>query len=194
MILRRVACRRTRPGTRSQRLPELAFDHREIVLAGRDRLRAKLSYTNTGFALARRVHALRAALPVRGRARPRRLDDEPPARAAPARGARGDRRAPRSRTRRWAARLGLPLPLARARGHRPVRGAAPSSGPVEPVEPDLSCPSPSPSHSSLSPLPPSPLSPHPPPGPSAIAPRSADARSPKGSGRTAPHPASGIGS
>jgi ADP-ribose pyrophosphatase YjhB (NUDIX family) len=33
-------------------LPELAFDHREIVLAGRERLRAKLSYTNIGFALA----------------------------------------------------------------------------------------------------------------------------------------------
>jgi ADP-ribose pyrophosphatase YjhB (NUDIX family) len=34
------------------RLPELAFDHRAIVLTGRDRLRAKLSYTNIGFALA----------------------------------------------------------------------------------------------------------------------------------------------
>jgi hypothetical protein len=34
------------------RLPKLAFDHRAIVLAGRDRLRAKLSYTNVGFALA----------------------------------------------------------------------------------------------------------------------------------------------
>ena len=34
------------------RLPELAFDHHAIVLAGRDRLRAKLSYTNIGFALA----------------------------------------------------------------------------------------------------------------------------------------------
>lgn len=33
-------------------LPELAFDHREIILAGRERLRAKLSYTNIGFALA----------------------------------------------------------------------------------------------------------------------------------------------
>ena len=33
-------------------LPELAFDHGAIVLAGRDRLRAKLSYTNIGFALA----------------------------------------------------------------------------------------------------------------------------------------------
>ena len=34
------------------RLPKLAYDHRPIVLAGRDRLRAKLSYTNIGFALA----------------------------------------------------------------------------------------------------------------------------------------------
>ena len=34
------------------RLPQLAFDHRAITLAGRERLRAKLSYTNIGFALA----------------------------------------------------------------------------------------------------------------------------------------------
>jgi len=33
-------------------LPELAFDHELIVLSGRERLRAKLSYTNVGFALA----------------------------------------------------------------------------------------------------------------------------------------------
>lgn len=33
-------------------LPAMAFDHGEIVLAGRERLRAKLSYTNVGFALA----------------------------------------------------------------------------------------------------------------------------------------------
>src|SRR5215204_6250869 len=33
-------------------LPELGFDHAAITLAGRDRLRAKLSYTNIGFALA----------------------------------------------------------------------------------------------------------------------------------------------
>ena len=33
-------------------LPPMAFDHEAIVGAGRDRLRAKLSYTNLGFALA----------------------------------------------------------------------------------------------------------------------------------------------
>ena len=33
-------------------LPSLAFDHATIVLAGRERLRGKLSYTNIGFALA----------------------------------------------------------------------------------------------------------------------------------------------
>ena len=33
-------------------LPALAFDHESIVPAGRERLRAKLSYTNLGFALA----------------------------------------------------------------------------------------------------------------------------------------------
>jgi 8-oxo-dGTP diphosphatase len=41
-----------------ERLPELAFDHRAIVLAGRDRLRAKLSYTNIGFALAPEVFTI----------------------------------------------------------------------------------------------------------------------------------------
>jgi len=35
----------------ADRLPRLAFDHGAIVLAGHDRLRAKLSYTNIGFAL-----------------------------------------------------------------------------------------------------------------------------------------------
>lgn len=35
-----------------ERLPALAFDHAAIVSAGRERLRAKLSYSNIGFALA----------------------------------------------------------------------------------------------------------------------------------------------
>jgi len=34
------------------RLPAMAFDHGAIVLAGRERLRGKLSYTTIGFALA----------------------------------------------------------------------------------------------------------------------------------------------
>jgi ADP-ribose pyrophosphatase YjhB (NUDIX family) len=37
---------------RVDHLPTLASDYESIVLAGRDRLRAKLSYTNLGFALA----------------------------------------------------------------------------------------------------------------------------------------------
>jgi len=37
---------------RVARPPRMGFDHGAIVLAGRERLRAKLSYTNLGFALA----------------------------------------------------------------------------------------------------------------------------------------------
>ncbi len=37
---------------RVDRLPATAFDHGAFALAGRERLRAKLSYTNLGFALA----------------------------------------------------------------------------------------------------------------------------------------------
>jgi 8-oxo-dGTP diphosphatase len=40
------------------RLPTLAFDHEAITLTGRDRLRAKLSYTNIGFALAPETFSL----------------------------------------------------------------------------------------------------------------------------------------
>jgi len=36
----------------AERLPRAAFDHGEIVRSGLARLRAKLSYTNVGFALA----------------------------------------------------------------------------------------------------------------------------------------------
>ena len=40
------------------RLPKMAFDHGAIALAGRERLRAKLSYTNVGFALATRTFTI----------------------------------------------------------------------------------------------------------------------------------------
>jgi hypothetical protein len=46
---------RTPPDTRWHRvqdLPPTAFDHGSIIHSGRDRLQAKLSYTNIGFALA----------------------------------------------------------------------------------------------------------------------------------------------
>jgi ADP-ribose pyrophosphatase YjhB (NUDIX family) len=39
-------------------LPATAFDHGAIVLAGRERLRGKLSYSNVGFALAPRTFTL----------------------------------------------------------------------------------------------------------------------------------------
>jgi ADP-ribose pyrophosphatase YjhB (NUDIX family) len=41
-----------------EHLPALAFDHASIALAGRERLRAKLSYTNLGFALAPAVFTI----------------------------------------------------------------------------------------------------------------------------------------
>jgi ADP-ribose pyrophosphatase YjhB (NUDIX family) len=40
------------------RLPAAAFDHEAIALEGRERLRAKLSYTNAGFALAPQTFTL----------------------------------------------------------------------------------------------------------------------------------------
>ena len=39
-------------------LPPTAFDHGEIVVAGRERLRGKLSYSNVGFALAAETFTL----------------------------------------------------------------------------------------------------------------------------------------
>jgi ADP-ribose pyrophosphatase YjhB (NUDIX family) len=39
-------------------LPELAYDHEEILLSARERLRAKLSYTNLGFALVPPIFTL----------------------------------------------------------------------------------------------------------------------------------------
>nr|WP_281377375.1 NUDIX domain-containing protein [Amycolatopsis endophytica] len=41
-------------------LPRTAFDHHDIVVRARDRLRSKLSYTNVGFALAPREFTISA--------------------------------------------------------------------------------------------------------------------------------------
>ena len=48
----RPSCRPTPPGTRWTTCRRPRFDHGSIIGSARDRLRAKLSYTNIGFALA----------------------------------------------------------------------------------------------------------------------------------------------
>lgn len=50
------------------RLPATAFDHGEIVEAGRERLRGKLSYSNIGFALAPETFTLAELTAVYGAA------------------------------------------------------------------------------------------------------------------------------
>ena len=108
---------------------EIAFDHAPIVLAGRERLRAKLSYTNIGFAIApETLHDLPAARPLHRRARVPGVRHEPPACAGAPPSARGHRRPPLLRPRRRPPRRRLPLPLARDGGHGPVRGAAAAGG------------------------------------------------------------------
>ena len=120
------------------RLPGLAFDHREITLAARERLRAKLSYTNIGFALAPETFTSeRAARHLRRGPRARRLGDEPPARPGQARSPRGDRQAPRAGTDRRPGGRALPVQHPGAGGHGPVRRApAPGtlSGSYRPTE------------------------------------------------------------
>ena len=107
-------------------LPPLAFDHGEIVLAGRERLRGKLSYTNVGFALApaaftlselRDLYAAALGHDVSATNLKRVLLRRERARARPARGAsRGARAAapPRS-TASASARLEITDPFATLR-------------------------------------------------------------------------------
>ncbi len=105
------AYRPTPRGSASTRCPQTAFDHGAIVLAGRDRLRGKLSYSNIGFALApESVHARRAPRRLRGRARLRGLVDEPQARARPPRRDRVGRQAPRARACGRPTGRAVPLP------------------------------------------------------------------------------------
>ncbi len=110
-------------------LPPTAFDHGEITRVGLDRLRAKLSYTNIGFALApdvfsiselRRLYAAALGHHVSATNLQRVL--HPARRPRPHRLHRG------ARTGGRASRGALPLLRARTAGHRPVRGAAPAVG------------------------------------------------------------------
>jgi 8-oxo-dGTP diphosphatase len=57
--------------------PRMAFDHGAIVLAGRERLRAKLFYTNLGFALAPPTFTISSALSVDPARRRRRQQINP---------------------------------------------------------------------------------------------------------------------
>ena len=106
------------------RLPELAFDHRAIVLAGRERLRAKLSYTNIAFALAPPVFTISELRDLYVAALGHEVSATNLQRVLLRRGVlEADRRAAGAGPRRRAAGRVLPLPLAAARDHRPVRRA-----------------------------------------------------------------------
>ena len=105
-------------------LPELAFDHREITLAGRERLRAKLSYTNIGFALAPAEFTISELRDLYAAALGHDVSATNLQRVLLRRGRdRGNRQAARPRPRRRPPGRGVSLPLPAPRGHRRVRGA-----------------------------------------------------------------------
>jgi len=106
------------------RLPPTAFDHGAIVLAGRERLRAKLSYTNAGFALAPETFTISQLRDLYAAALGHDVSATNLQRVlgAPRRD-RADRRPPGAWTQRRAPRFALPLPQPQARHHRRVRGA-----------------------------------------------------------------------
>ena len=106
-------------------LPEPAFDHGSIVLAGRERLRAKLSYTNIGFALAPPAFTISELRALYHAALGHDVSATNLQRVLLRRNVlqpTGETRAPGRAGGRPAAvyRFGS----AEARGHRPVRGAA----------------------------------------------------------------------
>jgi ADP-ribose pyrophosphatase YjhB (NUDIX family) len=98
-------------------MPPTAFDHGAIVLAGRDRLRAKLSYSNIGFALAPETFTLAELRDVYEAAL-----DQPQARAAaPGRDRVGWAQAG-ARSGGGSPGRAVPVPGAPVRGHGSVRG------------------------------------------------------------------------
>ncbi len=116
-----------------ERLPELAFDHEAIVLAGRERLRAKLSYTNIAFALAPESFSISELSGIYTAALGYPIDPTNLRRVLERRGvleATGERRSPGREG--GPARRRLPLRLARARGDGPVRRAAAAAARITP--------------------------------------------------------------
>ena len=118
-------------------LPPLAFDHDEIVLAGRDRLRGKLSYTNVGFALAPAAFTLSELRDLYAAALGHDVSATNLKRVLLRRNvlaATGARREPGRSGR--PPRRGLPLSQAHARDHRSLRHASPSQVAESPISGD----------------------------------------------------------
>ena len=108
-----------------QLAPAMAFDHRAIVLAARERLRAKLSYTNIGFALAPETFTISELAAIYTAALGYPVDPTNLRRILERRGvleATGERQPPGPGGGRPAAVYRLCS--TRAGGHRSVRGAA----------------------------------------------------------------------
>ncbi len=122
---RSARSRRHGVALRSTRCPQTAFDHGAIVLAGRDRLRGKLSYSNIGFALAPETFTLAELRDVYEAALGYEVSvDEPQARA---RAARRDR-VGRERRAHGLRAAGRPSSTASARGGSRSRISSPCSG------------------------------------------------------------------
>ena len=120
-------CPATRTGIPSTRCPTLAFDHGAIALAGRERLRAKLSYTNAGFALAPETFTISELRDIYAAALGHAVSTTNLQRVLLRRGLllpTGGRREPGPS---GAARSPLPVPLAPPRDHGSVR-RPPASG------------------------------------------------------------------
>ena len=101
----------------------MAFDHGAIVLAGRERLRGKLSYSNAGFALAPRTSRFAELREIYTAALGHEVSATNLKRVLERRAViepTGDRR---PSVRRRASCRGLPLPRHAPRDHRPLRGA-----------------------------------------------------------------------
>ena len=124
-------------------LPPTAFDHGSIVESARDRLRAKLSYTNIGFALAPDTFTIAQLRDIYAAiARPPGVRDQPAAHPDPA---RGDRAHHGGRPADVAGRPpGHAVPVRRPDPGRdqPVRRVPPARHPAPSASPPVPAPAP----------------------------------------------------